>query len=216
MLQILQYPFSPLLINTYILVAPNKECVVIDPGAFFEDEKKFLLNEIETRQLKPVALWQTHAHFDHVFATKLMVDKFSLKPKIHELEKPVIERVPQAMMLYNLAFDNYTGDFEFFLPNEKYIYFNEYPFEIIHTPGHSHGSVSYYCAAQNFIVSGDVLFKNSIGRYDLPGADFETLKHSLLTKIYTLPPQTKVYNGHGEPTTVGYEMRNNPFVRAVN
>lgn len=212
MLQLLKYCFSPIAINTYIIVASNKDCIIIDPGAFFKEEKEQLLSEIKNKSLNPVGIWQTHAHFDHVFATKLIVDHFNIIPKIHALEKPVIERIPQAMMLYNLQFDNYTGEFYFWGDKEDSIEFGGYNFDIIHTPGHSPGSVAYYCKDMNFIISGDVIFNESIGRTDLPGADYDTLVETIKTKIYTLLDHTIIYNGHGNETTVGHEKKFNPFV----
>ncbi|RYF81334.1 MAG: MBL fold metallo-hydrolase, partial [Chitinophagaceae bacterium] len=116
-------------------------------------------------------------------------------------------------LMYNLPFENYAGEYIFLKPGETLPLGND-ELSILFTPGHSPASVSFYSAAQGFIIAGDVLFKQSIGRTDLPGGDYDTLINSIKTELLVLPDETKVYSGHGEPTSIGTEKRNNPYLQA--
>ncbi|MES1219828.1 MAG: MBL fold metallo-hydrolase, partial [Bacteroidota bacterium] len=126
--------------------------------------------------------------------------------------KPVLDNAEAAGMRWQLPFENYNGDIIFLKEGEK-IRLGEEEMEILFTPGHSPGSVSFYHEQGGFVISGDVLFNGSIGRTDLPGADFNTLINSIQTQLFTLPDQTKVFSGHGRMTTIGFEKMNNPFVK---
>jgi glyoxylase-like metal-dependent hydrolase (beta-lactamase superfamily II) len=128
------------------------------------------------------------------------------------LEKQVLDYAPVAGLMWNLPFDNYAGDVEY-LEEGDITGLDGDPLNVLFTPGHSPGSISFYAGKQGFVISGDVLFQGSIGRTDLPLGDFETLSASIREKIYTLPDETVVYSGHGEPTKVGTEKRTNPFVK---
>ncbi len=212
MLKIKSFIFSPIQENTYILYNEFKQCIIIDPGCYFDEEKDLLKNFVRQNDLTPTFLLNTHCHLDHVFGNKLVADAFQLKLHLHENEKGVLSFAPTSGLMYNLPFDNYTGDFIFLKEGDK-ILLGEDELMVIEAPGHSPGSICFYCAKQAFIISGDVLFKGSIGRTDLPMGDHQALLNSIKNKLMSLPGDTVVYSGHGSLTNIGEERRSNPFLR---
>lgn len=212
MLSVKSFTFSPVQENTYILYNEKGECCIIDPGCYFPEERDELKTGITKTGLNPIMLLNTHCHLDHVFGNKFVHDTWGLPLHLHEKEKPVLDFAPQAGQMWQLPFDNYEGPLVYLKEGEK-IKIGTDELEIRLAPGHSPGSVAFYSEAGGFIIGGDVLFRESIGRTDLPGGDYETLVNSIHTQFFTLPDNTKVYSGHGPVTTIGYEKRNNPFVK---
>jgi len=212
MLGVKAFTFNPVQENTYVLYNEKAQCCIIDPGCYFPEEKQELKTFIEKGGWKPVLLLNTHCHLDHVFGNQFIYDTWGLKLHIHEKEKQVLDFAPQSGMMWQMPFDNYTGPLEY-LKEGSAIQIGDERLEILFTPGHSPGSVSFYHEAGSFIIGGDVLFNGSIGRTDLPGGDYDLLIKSIQTKFFTLPDETKVYSGHGPVTTVGFEKMNNPFVK---
>jgi glyoxylase-like metal-dependent hydrolase (beta-lactamase superfamily II) len=210
MLKIKSFEFSPIQENTYIVYNEFNDCAIIDPGCYFDDEKDALLQYIDRMGLKPRMLLNTHCHLDHVFGNKFISEQFGLTLHIHENEKPVLAFAPASGLMYNMPFDNYSGDL-IFLKEHDSIKLGEDELKVLLTPGHSPGSLSYYCEKEKFVISGDVLFFRSIGRTDLPLGDHETLIRSIRQQLFVLPDDTKVYSGHGQPTTIGDEKKENPF-----
>jgi hydroxyacylglutathione hydrolase len=204
--------FSPVQENTYILFNNEKDAIIVDPGCYGKEEEAQLKQFIDKEGLQPRLLLNTHCHLDHVFGMKFAADTWNLIPHIHRLEKPVLEYGPVAGLMWNLPFDVYNGELAYLEEGGQTGLVGD-PLDIFFTPGHSPGSVSFYSASGGFIISGDVLFRGSIGRTDLPGGDFEVLSSSIREKLYTLPDQTVVYSGHGGYTTIGTEKKNNPFVK---
>ena len=196
MLSIKSFTFNPVQENTYILYNEKKECCIIDPGCYFDEERKVLKDYVEKSGLKPVLLLNTHCHLDHVFGNKFVHETWNLTLHIHEKEKPVLERAPIAGKTWQLPFDNYEGELVLIKEGET-IKVGDEELEIRFTPGHSPGSVIFYHEAGGFVIGGDVLFNGSIGRTDLPGGDYDTLINSIQTQLFTLPDETKVYSGHG-------------------
>ncbi len=211
MLSVKSFTFSPVQENTYLLYNEQKQCCIIDPGCYFPEEREELKTGIEKTGLNPVLLLNTHCHLDHVFGNKYVAETWDLPLHIHPKERPVLDFAPQSGKMWQLPFDNYDGPLVY-LEEGKIIKIGEEELEIRFVPGHSPGSVAFYHAAGGFIIGGDLLFRLSVGRTDLPGGDFETLANSIRTQFYSLPDETKVYSGHGPVTTIGYEKRNNPFV----
>ncbi len=210
MLQIKSFEFSPISENTYIVYNEFNECIILDPGCYYDAEKETLDKYINEKKLKPVHLLNTHCHLDHVFGNAHVAAKYNLVPQIHHLEKQVLDFAPTSGLMYDLPFTNYTGELIYLEPG-KNIYLGEDRLHILFTPGHSPGSLSFYCEQAKFVLAGDVLFKGSIGRTDLPGGSMETLLASVKNHLFTLPEETIVYSGHGAPTTIGTEIRTNPF-----
>jgi hydroxyacylglutathione hydrolase len=210
MLKIKSFVFSPIQENTYLLYNEQNQCAIIDPGCYFEAEKEELVNFINTQGLKPVMLLNTHCHLDHVFGNKFIAEKYKLTLQIHENEKQVLQFAPTSGLMYEMPFDNYEGDF-IILKQDDNIKIGNDILQVLETPGHSPGSICFYCEGQHFVIGGDVLFKRSIGRTDLPGGNHETLLQSIRQKLFVLPGQTIVYNGHGDATTIGEEKLENPY-----
>jgi glyoxylase-like metal-dependent hydrolase (beta-lactamase superfamily II) len=212
MIKIDFFTFNPLAENTYLLTNEKQQALIIDPGCYFTEEENTLKNFIAEKNITPVQLLNTHCHLDHVFGNEWVRKNYALELYIHAGEQPVLEFAPATGNMYGLGFTNYKGKLHFINEGDK-IFLGEDVLEILFTPGHSPASICFYCRAQNFIIGGDVLFNESIGRFDLPGGDEQTLYKSIREKLYVLPDETIVYPGHGEPTTIGHEKRYNPFVR---
>ena len=212
MITIKSFEFSPIQENTYILYNEFNDCLVVDPGCYFDNEREEMAVFIEQKALKPKMLLNTHCHLDHVFGNKFVAEKYGLKLSLHEKELPVLQFAPTSGLMYNMPFDNYTGEF-IFLKEGETLKLGADELKILFTPGHSPASISFYSEKQGFVVSGDVLFQRSIGRTDLPGGDFETLIQSIKTQLLVLPDDTKVFSGHGLVTTIGEEKRGNPYLQ---
>lgn len=211
MLKIKVFTFSPIQENTYVLYNEKNECIIIDPGSYFPEEKQELKAFIDKNGLTPKMLLNTHCHLDHVFGNKFIAETYNLTLHLHPKEEIVLQFAPTSGLMYDMPFDNYQGEFIFLNEGEK-IFLGEDELEIIHAPGHSPGSICFYCSAQNFIIGGDVLFNGSIGRTDLPLGDHQTLLNSIKQKLFVLPDDVIVYSGHGPETTIGNEKISNPFV----
>lgn len=212
MLSVHKFTFNAFQENTYLIEGDNKECLIIDPGCSNSSENETLLRYIESRELTPVMLLNTHCHIDHVLGNQLISKTFSLPLHAHELEKPVLASGTTVSMMYGVPYLP-SPEIEVFLNEKTPLRFSGVDIQLIHAPGHSPGSICFYVKEQHFLIGGDVLFQNSIGRTDLPLGDHATLINSIRSKIYTLPDETKVYAGHGPETSIGHEKLNNPFVR---
>lgn len=211
MLQVKAFTFSPVQENTYVLYNEQGKAIIIDPGCYFSAEQETLKNFINDTKLQPVQLLNTHCHLDHVFGNKWVYDEFGLELHLHTLEQPVLERAPFSGERWGLPFENYAGPLHFLAEGDTVRLDND-ALQVILAPGHSPGSICFYCKEQGFVIGGDVLFHESIGRTDLPGGDHTTLLRSIREKLFVLPEEVLVYSGHGPTTTIGHEKQNNPFL----
>lgn len=214
MLKVKSFVFSPIQENTYLLYNEFNDCMIIDPGCYFSEEEDELVGFITQSNLTPRMLLNTHCHLDHVFGNKFVAGTYELTLQLHEKEKMLLDYAPTSGLVYNMPFDNYTGEYIYLKEGDK-IKLGEDELSVIEAPGHSPGHICFYCAKQNFIISGDVLFNRSIGRTDLPGGDHETLLKNIRKKLFVLPDETVVYSGHGPETTVGEEKKHNPFLNGL-
>jgi hydroxyacylglutathione hydrolase len=212
MLQIKVFTFSPIQENTYVLYNEEKQACIIDPGCYHSYEEEELADFIDSKQLKPILLINTHCHLDHVFGLNWAAGKYQLTPNIHINEKMMLENAPISGKMWGIPFTNYSGPLEYLTEGQVLKLGND-ELKVILAPGHSPGHVCFYCEKQGFVINGDVLFRQSIGRTDLPGGNHQVLIESIKTQLFTLPDDTKVYAGHGSSTTIGYEKRNNPFLQ---
>jgi glyoxylase-like metal-dependent hydrolase (beta-lactamase superfamily II) len=204
--------FNPIQENTYVLYNEKDACCLIDPGCYFGNERSELSGFISELGSSPKYLLNTHCHLDHVFGNKFVHDEWDLPLHLHEKEVPVLENAPQAGLLWNMPFENYRGPLLFLAEGDK-VLLEKDELTVLFVPGHSPGSICFYCEAQGFVIAGDTLFRGSVGRTDLPGGDHDTLIRRIREVLLTLPDEVTVYPGHGEPTTIGYEKKNNPFLR---
>lgn len=211
MLKVKSFVFSPIQENTYLLYNEFNDCLIIDPGCYFSKEKDELKSFITQSNLKPRLLLNTHCHLDHVFGNKFVAETWGLTLQLNEKEKKLLDYAPTSGLMYNIPFDNYAGEY-IYLKEGDVVTLGKDELVVIEAPGHSPGHICFYCAKQNFIISGDVLFNRSIGRTDLPGGNHETLLKNIREKLFVLPDETVVYSGHGEQTTIGEEKKYNPFV----
>ena len=205
------FTFNPVAENTYVLFNEAKEAIIIDPGCYFEEERKQLQEFLEKNSLKPVQLVNTHCHLDHVFGNKWIHDTYKLELFIHPNEERVLQFAPQSGEMWGMPVDNYTGPLHFLQQNQV-ISLGQNEIKILLAPGHSPGSICLYCEKEGFVIGGDVLFRDSIGRTDLPGGNHNQLLQSIREQLFVLPDDVIVLPGHGEPTTIGYEKKNNPFL----
>jgi hydroxyacylglutathione hydrolase len=211
MLTVKAFEFNSLQENTYVLINEKDACCIIDPGCYFDNERSALKDFIEQEGLTPEWLLNTHCHLDHVFGNKFIYETWRLPLHLHELEEPLLEAMPEYGEEWGMPFDNYEGPLIFLKPGEP-MKFGDNELKLLFLPGHSPGSIGFYCEKQGFIIGGDVLFRESIGRTDLPGGDHTTLLNSIRGQLWPLPDATIVYPGHGEPTTIGWERAHNPFL----
>ncbi|MEO6836967.1 MAG: MBL fold metallo-hydrolase [Ginsengibacter sp.] len=212
MFQIKVFTFNPVQENTYLLYNEYKECIIIDPGCYFDYEKEELKSFINLNKFQPKILLNTHCHLDHVFGNKFIAEEYKITLKTHSLEKPILEMAPTSGLMFNLPFDNYQGEVIYIEEGDK-ISLRDDQLEVILVPGHSPGSICFYCEKQHFIIGGDVLFQNSIGRTDLPFGNQEDLLRNIREKLFILPDDVKVYSGHGTTTNIGIEKKENPYVK---
>lgn len=211
MLHVKVFTFSPVQENTYILYNNAGKALIIDPGCYFKAEQDLLKQFLTENSLTPIQLLNTHCHLDHVFGNKFIHNTFGLELYIHANEELVLQYAPISGQKWGLPFENYAGKLHF-LNEGDVIKIDEDELEVLLTPGHSPGSICFYNKQQQFIIGGDVLFYESIGRTDLPGGDHNTLLNSIRQKLFVLPKETVVYNGHGQSTTIGHEILHNPFL----
>ena len=211
MFTVKSFVFSPIVENTYVLYNETGGCIIIDPGCYFGNERRELSDFIAENALAPKYLLNTHCHLDHVFGNKFIHDSYGLEPYVHSNEQVVLENAALAGLRWNLPFDNYKGPLHFLRESDTVRLGNDI-LKVLYAPGHSPGHICFYCEQQHFVIGGDVLFRMSIGRTDLPGGDFDTLINSIRNRLFVLPDETVVYNGHGEPTTIGFEKKHNPFL----
>ena len=213
-MQIKTFPFNPLEVNTYVLSDETKECVIIDAACFTPAETNLLINYIIDNGLTVKHLINTHLHFDHIFGINALAEKFDVKVAFHKDDEFMLDAIPEKLAMFGFPDNgvNYVPETGHYLTDGDIITFGNQQLKAIHLPGHSPGSLCYYSEAANCVFTGDVLFQESIGRTDLPGGDYDKLAHGIRTKLFTLPPDTVVYPGHGPTTTVAFESENNPFL----
>lgn len=211
MITIHSFVFGPFQENTYILFDETNECIVIDPGCYDDGERAELIAFIESKKLKPVRLLNTHCHIDHVLGNKFISEKYKLGLEINEHDLKTLKALMQVAHMYGLNAEE-SPDPSKYLNEGDAVKFGNSTFDILFTPGHSRGSICFVNKNQKFVIGGDVLFRESIGRTDLPGGDYNTLITSIKTKLFALEDDYTVYSGHGPATTIGHEKKHNPFL----
>ena len=205
------FTFNPFQENTYVISDESKECIVVDPGCYSQEEKDQLAGFIQENDLKVQKLINTHCHVDHVFGNKFVSELYGVDLYIHLGELPVLAAYLEMGALFGIQGEPSPTPAGFLEEGEE-VGFGNTKLKVILTPGHSPASISFYCEEDAYLIAGDVLFQGSIGRTDLPGGDFTTLINSIKNKLFTLPDSIIVYPGHGPYTTIGEEKRTNPFL----
>ena len=198
--------------NTYVVSDDTRECVIIDCGAYYDDEFQAIQNYIDAQQLQPVHLLATHGHFDHNFGNNFVFKAYGLKVEISADDAYLINDLPgqfESMIGFPLHRD-YPEVGHFFEDGEV-IRFGNHTFEILKTPGHTPGGVTFYNQEESIAFTGDTLFRMSIGRTDFDRGSYQDIIASLQNVIGKLPPDTVVYSGHGPKTTIAEELQYNPY-----
>jgi len=202
-------PLGPLQANCFIVgCEETRQAAVIDPGGDVER----ILSALQKDHLKLSVIINTHGHFDHIGANKALKQATGAQLMIHKLDAPMLAHASQAAAAWGLRADESPSP-DRLLNDGDTIDCGNLRFEVIHTPGHSPGGSCFYIPEEKALFVGDTLFAGSIGRTDLPGGDYDTLIRSIQTKLFILPDDTVVYNGHMELTTIGEEKQFNPFCR---
>ena len=213
MLQIKRFVCNVIQENCYVVSDETQEAVIIDCGAQFEAERQAIKNYIESNHLRPVHLLATHGHVDHNIGNKFVFDTWGLKVELHKDDEPLISTLSEQaeqFMRQELAKDEQPPVGRYLEENDT-ITFGTHTLQVIETPGHSQGSVLFWCKDEKVAFSGDTLFRNSVGRADLPGGSMFLLIQSL-RMVCQLDDDTRILPGHGEETTVGRELASNPYL----
>jgi glyoxylase-like metal-dependent hydrolase (beta-lactamase superfamily II) len=212
MTQVQVFTFNPFAENTYVVYDETGACAIFDPGCYEWKEKDVLQSFIKKQGLEPVRLINTHCHLDHVFGNAFVANTWKLALGIHRDEQPLLERYPEVCRNYGIPNVEVSPMPGYYIEPGTTIEFGNTRLEVLFTPGHSPASLSFYCKDDAFLIAGDVLFYESIGRTDLPGGDHDLLLESIRNQLFTLPGETLVYPGHGPSTTIRHEMEYNPFL----
>ena len=214
MLQIQRFVCNPFQENCYVVSDETNEAVIIDCGAYDQAERKAITRYIEEKKLKPVHLLVTHAHIDHNFGNNTIYEQYGLQPEMSTQDEILYQRLKeQAIRLCGIEIG-----YEFpapgrLLSQQDSIQFGHHQLSIIPTPGHSKGSIFFYCEVAKLAFSGDTLFKMSIGRTDFDFGSFDEIMESMQLLKQLLPAETTILPGHGPATTMQEEMRSNPYLR---
>ena len=207
-LRVEQYVVGPVMTNCYFAVNEDtNEMLVIDPG----DSAKQLIDKIKERALKPAAVLLTHGHFDHAWAAKEVAEEFSVPVYAEEHEKETLLS-PEINLCGMMGQRGVVFHADVYVKDEDTLDLAGFSVKVLHTPGHTKGGCCYYIEKEQALFSGDTLFCQSVGRTDFPGGSASVLIRPTEEKLLPLPGQTKVYPGHNETTTIGYERQYNPFL----
>lgn len=211
MLYLKSFTFNPFQQNTYLVYDDEQTAFIIDPGNSTASENETLKNFIDEKKLNLKRLLLTHAHIDHVLGNRFIFDTYGLLPEVNKEDLYFIEKMPQTAAMYGVSAEPSPYP-EKYINEGDSITLGKYEFECIHTPGHSPGSISFYNKENKLLIAGDVLFYGSVGRTDLPLGNHADLMHSIKEKLFLLDDDVKVYSGHGQATTIGFERDHNPYV----
>ena len=213
MITVKNFVFGPFGENTYILFDETHECAIVDAGCYTAQEQAILKDFIADKKLKPTLRLCTHAHIDHITGNCFVFDTYGLKPLLHKADMFALEAQERVCQMYQLEYHQSPMPDKFIEDGDE-LTFGNTTLKVLFVPGHSPGPVAFYCAKSHLVICGDVLFKGTVGRTDLPGSNFPDLEKSIKTKLYTLPDETTVYSGHGLVTNIGQEKTHNMFVNA--
>ncbi|MBQ9215391.1 MAG: MBL fold metallo-hydrolase [Prevotella sp.] len=203
--------------NTYVVSDKTKECVIIDCGAYYEEEREAIKNYITTEGLKPVHLLCTHGHFDHNFGIDMIFETYGLKPEIAPEDEFLISDLPgQFKSIVGVSLKRTFPPVGHFFEVGESIRFGCHELQILRTPGHTPGGVVFYSPDDHIAFTGDTLFKMSVGRTDFERGNYADLMKSLSDVIAKLPKETTVYSGHGPVTNISEELRYNPYLQFSN
>ena len=210
MIQIKSFTFNDFQENTYI-ISLNNQCVIIDPGNYYDNENKEIKNFIDSKNFIVNCILLTHCHIDHILGIKYLQDIFNVDVFIPAGEEEMYKSSENIAVLYGLNSYNHFEDVKL-LGSENKLSFGDINFDVLNVPGHSQDHRAFLLKDEKACLSGDVLFKNSIGRTDLPGGDYDTLIKSIKNTLFLVGDDVTIYPGHGPLTLVKDEIEQNPFL----
>ena len=214
MITVKRFTCNVLAENCYVVSDESHEAVIIDCGVMYQEEGIAITQYIRDNGLHPLHLLCTHGHFDHCMGNGLIYREFGLKPEAHTGDQFLMETMQQQTTdILGVALPMEVPPVGRYLTDKDAITFGSHTLRILHTPGHTPGGVTYYCKEEGIAFSGDTLFRMSIGRTEFDGGSYEQIVHSLREVLAVLPPDTKVYPGHGPETTIADEIRYNPYMK---
>ncbi|MDR3326994.1 MAG: MBL fold metallo-hydrolase [Prevotellaceae bacterium] len=206
------FVFNPFMENTYVAFDQTRQAALIDCGCLYEKEESELKKFVEENQLTITQLINTHLHLDHQFGNHFAAKTFGIEPKAHRADEHKVNQLQAQAMIFGIPKAVQAQKLGGYIEENDEITFGNTSLKAIYVPGHSQGSLCFYCQTDGVLFSGDVLFADSIGRTDLPCGNFDQLIDGIRAKLLVLPDNTVVYSGHGKTTTIGNEKINNPFL----
>ena len=205
---------NPLQENCYVVSDETKECIIIDCGVYYHEEKEAMVEYITQNSLKPVRLLATHGHLDHNFGNAFIYQKYGLKVEICAEDQSLVEHLPEhAASLFGMDINEEQPPIGRLLKNGDTISFGQHTLKVLHTPGHSHGSALFYFEQEQTVFTGDTLFRMSIGRTDFPESSWAEMEHSLKNVVARLPKETVVLSGHGPQSSMADELQYNLYLK---
>lgn len=213
MMNIRRFACNMLEENCYVVSDDTGDCVVIDCGAYYDNERAAIVNYIRDNQLNPVHLLVTHGHLDHNFGNNTIYDEFGLKPEASEMDDNLMRALGrQAEVMYSMRLNYDFPEVGKHLTANETITFGTHKLRVLTTPGHSRGSICFVCDAEKVVFTGDTLFRMSVGRTDFEGGSTQQIIDSL-HRLAKLPDDMVVLPGHGPQSTIGDEKKFNPYMR---
>ena len=211
MLKVASFTFNPFQENTYV-VHNGQQGILIDPGCWNTAEERELEAWFHENGIAPVRLVLTHAHIDHVMGCAWAHKALGLLPELHRADLSLLRAAPRQGQMYGVPCEP-SPEPERFIEAGSRIALGDDALRVLFVPGHAPGHTALFSEGERFVIAGDTLFRDSIGRTDLPGGDTETLLSSIREQLFPLGDDVTVYSGHGPETTIGRERRSNPFLR---
>ena len=206
-----RFEFNMFPVNCYVLWDETKEAVILDAGCFYPEEQAKLKEFIRSNDLKVKYVLNTHLHLDHIFGNAYLERELGLRPIAHKADEFLIPKLAIYCHHFGFQANEEAPALGGYISDGDEITFGHTKLKALHVPGHSPGGIAYYSEEAGCVFSGDVLFKYSVGRSDFEGGSSQQLMNSIQTKLFTLPDETIVYPGHGEPTRIGDEKELNPY-----
>ncbi len=211
MLTVKKFIFNPFQLNAYVVYDENGDCLLFDTAVSTDAEMQQLETFISNNNLTPKLLVNTHSHIDHIIGNRKVAERYHLKLAAHLAGQGFIDHAADSAAGFGLPFDG-VKEIDMSLDEGDKLTLGNHVMQVFYTPGHADGSLCFYSKPEGFVITGDVLFYQSIGRTDLPTGDYDILQKSIWEKLFVLPDETKVYPGHGPDTGIGVEKETNPFV----
>ena len=211
MLQVKKFIFNPFQLNAYVVYNETGGALIFDPAVSSPQEMQQLEDFIAENKLVPQLLVNTHSHIDHILGNKKIAERYGIKLAAHPAGQPFLDRAFDSATRFGLTLEG-VKQIDRPLQDGDSLALGNDTLQVFYTPGHADGSLCFYAEKEGFVLTGDVLFYQSVGRTDLPTGDYDLLQKSIWEKLFVLPDETVVYPGHGPDTKIGREKTENPFV----